>query len=151
MRTGRSVKDGSSNFDEAVALPLIVQHIKLCQCLCSNGVRKAQRALLSAVWFSPARGARKNPGGAKLLVSGGPTNCFRLLSTTCAQTSLMSSYSLQWNALSSTNTWLLHNPVSPDKQKISGHKLLHTQLYGQDTKILIFKPRQTSYSKCAVG
>ena len=65
MRTGRSVKDGSSNFDEAVALPLIVQHIKLCQCLCSNGVRKAQRALLSAVWFSPARGARKNHGGAK--------------------------------------------------------------------------------------
>ena len=48
------MKDGSSNFDEAVALPLIVQHIKLCQCLCSNGVRKAQRALLSAVWFSPA-------------------------------------------------------------------------------------------------
>ena len=76
MRTGRSVKDGSSNFDEAVALPLIVQHINLCQCLCSNGVRKAQRALLSAVWFSPARGARKNHGGAKLLVSGGPHQLF---------------------------------------------------------------------------
>ena len=89
--------------------------------------------------------------GAKLLVSsGGPTNCFRLLSTTCTWTSLMSSYSLQWNALSSTNTWLLHNPVSPDKRKISGRKPLRTQVYGQDTKILIFKPRQTSYSKCAV-
>ena len=44
---------------------------------------------------------------------------------------------LQWNALSLTTGWVLHNLISLDKRKISGRKPLHTKLSGLDSKLSI--------------
>ena len=49
----------------------------------------------------------------------------------------MCSCSFQWNALSLTTPWVLHNLISLDKRKISGRKPLHTKLSGLDSKLSI--------------
>ena len=159
MRTGRSVKDGSSNFDEAVALPLIVQHIKLFKCLCSTSspvsvcaptvcVKHNELSCQLSGFLLHAVRERITAVQSCLLVGGRP-----IVSGSCQQLAL---------DIPDVQLLLPMECFVFDQRgfytipflRISGKSLAAnccTLNSMANTKVLIFKPRQTSYSKCAVG